>query len=359
MKRKVAIIMAFICVVTYLAACSYEEIVENIRDKTEAEAEDDKEPVDVTLKDKYAIVTQDADDPYGKLIIRSFEAVCRETDNECVVREPEKGLASEQISIVEELMQMKVSAIAISPVDPKALRSVLKKAIGAGIHVCSYDTPARPTAREIHVSGSDTQSIAVTLMDAVLDLSGGEGEWAVLSTRQTAYNRNQWIKAMKELAKEDEKYSGIAHAETAYCEEDYRKAYDQTNSILKMKPDVKVIVAMSTIAMKGAAQAVMDMESDVLVTGIGFPSGLEQYIGSDRACPYMFMWSPTLLGKVTAYVTIGLGTGKIKGEIDEQFRIGSEEIYQVTEAADEAAEVIVDYPHRYDSGNIADLADDV
>jgi rhamnose transport system substrate-binding protein len=196
-------------------------------------------------------------------------------------------------------------------------------------------------------------------MDAVLDLSGGEGEWAFLSSRQTSYNQNQWIKAMKELGEDDEKYSGISHAQTAYCEEDYRKAYDQTNSILKMHPDVKVIVALSTIAMEGAAQAVTDRESGVLVTGIGLPSGLEKYIGSDRACPYMFMWSPTLLGKVTAYVTIGLGTGKIKGEIGEQFRIGSQEIYQVTEAADEASEVIVDYPRRYDSGNIADLADDV
>ena len=345
---------------TVLSACSVEEFVEDFREKKETTAEDDteKEPVDVTVKDKYAIVTQKSGDPYYDLIAQAFKSVCMEADKECIICAPEKGLSSEQVSIVKDLIEQKVSAIAISPIDPKAIRSTLKKAMSAGIHVCSYDTMARPSGRELHIGGSEIANVAATLLDAVLDLSGGSGEWAVLSTRSTAYNQNQWIKSMKSLCEEDEKYKTLAFAQTAYCEEDYQKAYDQTVSILSMSPDVKVIVGLSTNAIKGAVQAVTDQESKVLVTGIGLPSALEQYIGNDLACPYMFMWSPYTLGKVTAYATIGLATGKITGEIDEQFRIGGEEVYQVTEAPDEATEVIVDYPRHYNSGNIADLADD-
>ena len=345
---------------TVLSACSVEEFVEDFREKKETTAEDDteKEPVDVTVKDKYAIVTQKSGDPYYDLIAQAFKSVCMEADKECIICAPEKGLSSEQVSIVKDLIEQKVSAIAISPIDPKAIRSTLKKAMSAGIHVCSYDTMARPSGRELHIGGSEIANVAATLLDAVLDLSGGSGEWAVLSTRSTAYNQNQWIKSMKSLCEEDEKYKTLAFAHTAYCEEDYQKAYDQTVSILSMSPDVKVIVGLSTTAIKGAVQAVTDQESKVLVTGIGLPSALEQYIGNDLACPYMFMWSPYTLGKVTAYATIGLATGKITGEIDEQFRIGGEEVYQVTEAPDEATEVIVDYPRHYNSGNIADLADD-
>ena len=345
---------------TVLSACSVEEFVEDFREKKETTAEDDteKEPVDVTVKDKYAIVTQKSGDPYYDLIAQAFKSVCMEADKECIICAPEKGLSSAQVSIVKDLIEQKVSAIAISPIDPKAIRSTLKKAMSAGIHVCSYDTMARPSGRELHIGGSEIANVAATLLDAVLDLSGGSGEWAVLSTRSTAYNQNQWIKSMKSLCEEDEKYKTLAFAQTAYCEEDYQKAYDQTVSILSMSPDVKVIVGLSTTAIKGAVQAVTDQESKVLVTGIGLPSALEQYIGNDLACPYMFMWSPYTLGKVTAYATIGLATGKITGEIDEQFRIGGEEVYQVTEAPDEATEVIVDYPRHYDSGNIADLADD-
>ena len=360
MKKIFAVLMTIICAMTVLSACSVEEFVEDFREKKETTAEDDteKEPVDVTVKDKYAIVTQKSGDPYYDLIAQAFKSVCMEADKECIICAPEKGLSSEQVSIVKDLIEQKVSAIAISPIDPKAIRSTLKKAMSAGIHVCSYDTMARPSGRELHIGGSEIANVAATLLDAVLDLSGGSGEWAVLSTRSTAYNQNQWIKSMKSLCEEDEKYKTLAFAQTAYCEEDYQKAYDQTVSILSMSPDVKVIVGLSTTAIKGAVQAVTDQESKVLVTGIGLPSALEQYIGNDLACPYMFMWSPYTLGKVTAYATIGLATGKITGEIDEQFRIGGEEVYQVTEAPDEATEVIVDYPRHYNSGNIADLADD-
>ena len=360
MKKIFAVLMTIICAMTVLSACSFEEFAEDFREKKEtmAEEEVEKEPVDVTVKDKYAIVTQKAGDPYFDLIAQAFKSVCTEADKECIVCAPEKGLSSEQIEIVRDLIDQKVSAIAISPIDPKAIRSTLKKAMGAGIHVCSYDTMARPSGRELHISGSEIQTIAVTLLDSILDLAGGSGEWAVLSTRSTAYNQNQWIKSMKSLCEEDEKYKPLTFAQTAYCEEDYQKAYDQTISILSMNPDVKVIIALSTTAMRGAAQAVTDQESQVFVTGIGLPSALEQYIGNDRACPYMFMWSPYTLGKVTAYTAIGLATGKITGEVDEQFRIGGEEVYQVTEAPDGATEVIVDYPRHYDSGNIADLADD-
>ena len=360
MKKIFAVLMIIICAMTVLSACSFEELVEDFREKKETTAEEDteKEPVDVTVKDKYAIVTQKAGDPYYDLIAQAFKSVCNEADKECVICAPEKGLSAEQVSIVKDLIEQKVSAIAISPIDPKAIRTTLKKAMSAGIHVCSYDTMARPSGRELHIGGSEITNVAATLLDAVLDLSGGSGEWAVLSTRSTAYNQNQWIKSMKNLCEEDEKYKTLAFAQTAYCEDDYQKAYDQTVSILSMSPDVKVIVGLSTTAIKGAASAVADQESKAVVTGIGLPSVLEQYIGNDLACPYMFMWSPSTLGKVTAYAAIGLATGKITGEKDEQFRIGGEEVYQVTEAPDEATEVIVDYPRHYDSGNIADLADD-
>lgn len=360
MKKILSLIMSIVCLVAVLSACSYEEFMEDFREKDETTAEDEteKEPVDVTVKDKYAIVTQKAGDPYFTLVVQAFRAVCVEADKECIVREPEKGLSSEQTTIVQELIDMKVSAIAISPIDPKAIRSTLKKAMKAGIHVCSYDTMARPSSRELHISGSETENVAATLMDAILDLTGGSGAWAVLSTRPTAYNQNQWIKSMKELGEGEEKYGGLAFAQTAYFDESTQKAYDQTVSLLSLSPDIKVIIALSTTAMEGAAQAVIDQESDVLVTGIGLPSRLEKYIGSDKPCPYMFMWSPSTLGKVTAYVSIGLSTGKITGEMDEQFRIGGEDVYQVTESPDEATEVIVDYPHHYDAGNIADLADD-
>ena len=104
MKKIFAVLMTIIYAMTVLSACSVEEFVEDFREKEEAPAEDDieKEPVDVTAKDKYAIVTQKAGDPYYDLVAQAFKSVCNEADKECVICAPEKGLSSEQISIVKD-----------------------------------------------------------------------------------------------------------------------------------------------------------------------------------------------------------------------------------------------------------------
>ena len=98
MKRIFAVLMTIICAMTVLSACSFEELVEDFREKQEttAEEEADNEPVDVTVKDKYAIVTQKAGDPYYDLIAQAFKSVCTEADIECIVCAPEKGLSAEQ-----------------------------------------------------------------------------------------------------------------------------------------------------------------------------------------------------------------------------------------------------------------------
>ena len=45
-------------------------------------------------------------------------------------------------------------------------------------------------------------------MDAVKDLAGGEGQWAILSATSQASNQNAWIAAMKEVM-EGEDYAGL------------------------------------------------------------------------------------------------------------------------------------------------------
>ena len=40
-------------------------------------------------------------------------------------------------------------------------------------------------------------------MDAVLDIAGGEGQFAILSATSQAANQNAWIDAMKKIMEED------------------------------------------------------------------------------------------------------------------------------------------------------------
>ena len=68
-------------------------------------------------------------------------------------------------------------------------------------------------------------------MDAVLDITGGEGQWAILSATSQATNQNAWIDAMKEIMKED-KYSKLELVEVAYGDDEPQKSTDQTQACL-------------------------------------------------------------------------------------------------------------------------------
>ena len=51
------------------------------------------------------------------------------------------------------------------------------------------------------------------------------------------------------------------------------------------------------------------------LTGLGLPSEMSEYIGDDdeHSCPYMFLWNPEDVGKLSAYTSIALVKGDITG----------------------------------------------
>ena len=73
-----------------------------------------------------------------------------------------------------------------------------KKQWMQGIKVSCLDSKANPDSRQTFVNQAGTTEIGQALMDAVLDITGGEGQWAILSATSQATNQNAWIDAMKE-----------------------------------------------------------------------------------------------------------------------------------------------------------------
>ena len=198
------------------------------------EKEKENGAIDITIQDEecYAIITKGSGNAYNDHIIEGFKTIIDDAGKQTFVYQPEKGTAKEQIQVVKELIENKVSCIAIAPVDADALDSVLQDAIDADIPVISFDTPANPDSRLLDVNESGTEEIAETLIEAVRDVSGGQGYWAIVSSFSTSANQNAWIAAMRELS-EDDKYKGLGLVEIAYGDDDYHKSYDQTISLLK------------------------------------------------------------------------------------------------------------------------------
>lgn len=306
----------------------------------------------------YAILVKSQGNPYNKKMIEGFQEIMDAQGLTAVVKEPEEASAEAQIKMINELVAQGVSSIAIAGNDADALQPALEEAMNQGIKVCCMDSAVNADSRQLFVNQAGIEIIGETLMEAVYDITGGEGQWAILSATSQATNQNAWIEAMKTVM-QDEKYAGLELVEVAYGDDEYQKSVDQTQALLTNYPELKCICAPTTVGIMAAAKVLQDEASSVKLTGLGLPSEMADYIGNDDAhsCPYMYLWNPIDIGRLTAYVSIALVDGSITGAAGETFTAGDLGEYTITEASDGGTEVVLGPPFAFTPDNIADWKD--
>ena len=271
---------------------------------------------------------------------------------------PEAATADAQIKVLDNLISQQPDAICISANDVNALQAKLEEAMDAGIKVSSFDSAPNKDSRQVFVNQAGTQAVGQALMDAVLDISGGEGQFAILSATSQSANQNAWIDAMKSIMEGDEKYSKLELVEVAYGDDEPQKSTDQTAALLQNYPDLKVICAPTTVGIAAAAKYLQDNESACKLTGLGLPSEMQEYTGDDDAhsCPYFYLWDMEGLGKLSAYATMALVKGDITGAEDETFTAGDMGEFTITKADDDGTEIVLGEPLQFTPDNVADYA---
>lgn len=309
-------------------------------------------------KKTYAIVTKSAGNPYNEKEAEGFQKVIEAEGGECIIKHPESATADAQVSVIQSLISQGVDSIAIAANDENALQASLEEAMDAGIKVSCLDSKTNPDSRQTFANQAGSKEIGQALMDAVLDITGGEGQWAILSATSQATNQNAWIDAMKEVMKDD-KYSKLELVEVAYGDDEPQKSTDQTQALLSKYPDLKVICAPTTVGINAAAKVLQDEKSSVKLTGLGLPSEMAEYIGDDDAhsCPYMFLWNPSDVGSLSAYTSIALVDGTITGKAGDKFTAGDMGDYEVVDADDGGTEIILGAPFKFDPSNIDEWKD--
>ncbi len=304
----------------------------------------------------YAIVTKAAGNPYNEKEAAGFQDVIEAEGGTCIVQHPEAATADAQIQVIQSLISQGVDSICLAANDENALDSVIADAKEAGIQVLCLDSKVNPSSRATFVNQAGVQEIGQALMDAVYDLSGGSGEYAILSATSQAANQNAWIDAMKSIAESDSKYADLKLVEVAYGDDEPQKSTDQTQALIQNYPNLKVICSPTTVGIAAAAKVLQDQGSSIKLTGLGLPSEMAEYIGDDdaHACPYMFLWNPMDVGRLGAYTSIALVDGTITGAAGDTFNAGDMENspYTIVEAADGGTEVILGPPFEFNPENI-------
>ena len=354
-KRLVAGLLSLSMAAVLLGGCG-----SSTEKEDDAKTDQETTSVDDISGKKFAIIIRNAGNPYAEKEAEGFQKVIEAEGGECIVKAPEAATADAQVSLIQSLISQEVDSIAIASNDVNALSAALEEAMDAGIKVSSLDSNVAPDVRQTFVNQAGTEEIGQALADAVLDISGGEGQFAILSASSQAANQNAWIASMEEIMK-DEKYAKLELVEVAYGDDEPQKSTDQTQALLQKYPDLKVICSPTTVGISAAAKVLQDEKSSVKLTGLGLPSEMSEYIGDDdkHSCPYMFLWNPEDVGRLSAYVSIALVKGEITGAEGETFEAGDMENspYTITKCEDGGTEVILGPPFKFDSSNIDEWKD--
>ncbi len=215
---------------------------------------------------------------------------------------------AKQNEIVDTWATRGVDVICVAAENGKGLSTALREARRRGIKVVTYDADAEPDARDFFINQATPQGIGYTLMDTAARVMGGKGEFAIITASLTAANMNEWRKHIDERLK---KYPDIKCLDVRPCDDIQRKAQEEATVLLNKHPDLKLIMAICSPAVPGAAEAVKQSgRKDVKVIGLGLPNENKRYV-HEGITEAVILWNTMNLGYLTVYAAHDLASGSL------------------------------------------------
>ena len=241
-------------------------------------------------------------DPYFVSCRAGAEEAARELDVELLWDGPTGLDAAKQNELVENWITRKVDAIAVAVENRAGISTVLRKARERGIRVLTWDADAEPDARDFFVNQATAEGIANALTDEAARLLNGNGEFAIITGALSAANQNEWIAFIrKRLA---DKHKGLKLVTIRPSDDDRDKAFAETQTLLKVYPSVKLMMAISAPAVPGAAEAVRQAgRKDVNVIGLSLPNINKPYV-RDGVVQTVVLWNTRDLGYLAVYASV-------------------------------------------------------
>jgi len=283
-------------------------------------------------------------DPYFVSCRVGAEEAARELGVELIWDGPTSLDAARQNELVENWITRKVDVIAVAVENRGGISSVLRKARERGIKVLTWDADAEPDARDFFVNQATSEGIANTLTDEAARLLGGKGEFAIITGALSAANQNEWIAFIKKRLVE--KHPDLKLATIRPSDDDRDKAFAETQTIMRVYPNVKLVMAISAPAVPGSAEAVRQANRrDLNVIGLSLPNMNKPYV-HDGWAQTVVLWNTKDLGYLTVLAGSLLTQNKISSSTTsfDAGRLGTIQI--------RGTEIILGAPVMFTKANI-------
>lgn len=278
-------------------------------------------------------IAKNLGNPYFDSIDRGFQKAAEELGFQFHHVGPATAEATSQIPLLKQQIQRGVDVIAISPNSTDALNQVFREAMNRGIIVLSVNSDVTGSEDFRHgailpMDFNITGSSQVELMGSLIDY---EGKIAILSSTTDAPDQNFWIEGMRETLQE-EKYQNMELVTVVYGNDDPQKSLVEAEALLTRYPDLRGIIAPTTVGIAAAAQAVesANRAPQVQVTGLGTPNQMRRFIKNGTVEAFA-LWDPSNVGYVSGYMGTRLALGELEAEPGNSFETDSSGSFELGE----------------------------
>lgn len=218
---------------------------------------------------------------------------------------------AKQNEIIEDWITLHVDAIAAACENKEGISTALRKAKANGIKVITYDADSLPDARNFFVNQATPEGIGYTLMDEAARLCNDQGEFAIITASLTAANMIEWQKYIEQ--RRSEKHPNMKMVALRPCDDLKDKAQSEATALMSANPNLKLIMAICSPAVPGAAEAVKQAGKvgQVKVIGLGLPSENRRYV-KEGVTDSVILWKTEDLGYLTIRAAKALVDGDLK-----------------------------------------------
>ena len=242
---------------------------------------------------------------------------------------------AKQVEILNGFIAAGVDALIVSPTDAEGIAPTLRQAAEQGIVVTTFDADTMPDARAFLINQGTYDDIGQGLVLAAIpqltDNGFGPNQPArlgIISGSGLDVNQNEWILAIQRFLKSDFPWITLDSDDSGYMGGDiWTPGSDETAAqnaaieAIALSGDatdgsqINVMIgasSMSIPALGAAWNAVVGAKPNVVLTGLGTPLGLIDYILDDvNPLNTGVLWDVGDLGWLAVEATIALLDGNI------------------------------------------------
>jgi ABC-type sugar transport system substrate-binding protein len=275
---------------------------------------------------------------------RGAEEAARELHIDLTYDGPDDNDIRAQIRMLGQWITEGYDCIAVAPNDPSSISGVLEEARAKGITVLTFDADA-DRGRQYFINQASYDDIAKTLVDTVAEEIGGKGQVGILTSTLQAPNQSQWARRIK--AYRAERYPNMELLPEVESQESNTIGIARGKGLIESHPDLKGIIALTSIATPSAAEAVEQegKKGQISVVGLSTPNEMKKYVNRGTV-KTVILWKPVDLGYLTVQVGNLVHEGKMVGS--GKIQAGRLKDIQVRDGY----EVLLGPPMKFTAANI-------